>query len=149
MSQVVIVTGGAGGIGSTICRGLVDDGNQLMIADFDVESASRLARELGERALPVQVDVSNKESVDHMVHCTLDHFGKIDVLLNGAGIMPRHQVKDITEDEWDRAVIILAVRSNESPLLGPPLPLPQTGRLLKSECELQHAQVVAISPDDL
>ena len=106
MSKVVIVTGGAGGIGSAICRGLANDGHTVVVADFDREGAERLAKDLGEEALALQVDVGNKESVGKMVEGSLSRFGKIDVLLNGAGIMPRNQVKDITEEEWDRVLRI-------------------------------------------
>jgi len=106
MSQVVIVTGGAGGIGSAICRGLVHDGHTVVIADFDREGAERLAKDLGGEAVALQVDVGNKESVGRMVEESLSRFGKIDVLLNGAGIMPRRQVKEITEEEWDRVLRI-------------------------------------------
>ncbi len=104
MSQVVIVTGGAGGIGSSICGGLVSDGHKVVVADFDGGAAESLAKKLGSGSLAVQVDVSDKKSVEGMVHGTLNQFGNVDVILNGAGIMPRHQVKDITVDEWDRVL---------------------------------------------
>ncbi len=104
MPQVVIVTGGAGGIGSAICRGLVDNGHRVVIADFDGTAAERLTKDLGSGSLAVQVDVSNKKSVENMVSEARSRFGNIDVLLNGAGIMPRHQVKDISEEEWDRVL---------------------------------------------
>ncbi len=104
MPQVVIVTGGAGGIGSAICRGLVDNGHRVVIADFDGTAAEGLTRGLRSGSLAVQVDVSNKKSVENMVGEARSRFGDIDVLLNGAGIMPRHQVKDISEEEWDRVL---------------------------------------------
>ncbi len=104
MSQVIIVTGGAGGMGSAICPGLVGDGHKVVIADFDGTAAERLAKDFGSGSLAVQVDVSNKKSVENMVSEARSRFGDIDVLLNGAGIMPRHQVKDIAEDEWDRVL---------------------------------------------
>ncbi|MEK6613951.1 MAG: SDR family NAD(P)-dependent oxidoreductase, partial [Candidatus Binatota bacterium] len=67
MSQVIIVTGGAGGIGSTICRGLARDGHRVVVADFDREGAARVAQEIGEKAFAVPVDVGNKESVAKMI----------------------------------------------------------------------------------
>jgi len=106
MSQVIIVTGGAGGIGSTICRGLARGGHRVVGADFDREGAARVAQEIGEKAFAVAVDVGNKESVAKMIEQGLAHFGPIDVLLNGAGIMPRHPIKDISEEEWDRVIRI-------------------------------------------
>jgi len=104
MSQVIIITGGAGGICSAICRGLVNDGHKVVIADFDGGAAERLSKDLGSGSLAFQVDVSDKKSVEGMIHTTLNHHGNIDVILNGAGIMPRHQVKDISVDEWDRVL---------------------------------------------
>ena len=106
MSQVIVVTGGAGGIGSAICRGLAHDGHQVVVADFDREGAARLAQELGKESLAVEVDVGSKESVAKMIGESLSRFGRIDVLLNGAGIMPRHEVKDISVEEWERVLRI-------------------------------------------
>jgi NAD(P)-dependent dehydrogenase (short-subunit alcohol dehydrogenase family) len=106
MSQVIVVTGGAGGIGSAICRGLAQDGHKVAVADFDREGAQRVARELGKDALAVEVDVGSKESVARIIQECLDRFGGIDVLFNGAGIMPRHEVKDISAEEWERVLRI-------------------------------------------
>ncbi len=106
MSQVIIITGGAGGIGSGICRELVNDGHKIVVADFDRKGAERVAREIGGEAVALAVDVGNKESVEAMIGETVRRFGQIDVLLNGAGIMPRHPVKDISEEEWDQVIRI-------------------------------------------
>ena len=106
MSQVIIITGGAGGIGKGICRELAHDGHKVVVADFDRDGAERLAHEIGGETLALTVDVGNKESVESMIEETVRRFRHIDVLLNGAGIMPRHPVKDITEEEWDRVIRI-------------------------------------------
>lgn len=106
MSQVIIVTGGAGGIGSGVCGELARDGHNVVVADFDRKGAERVAREIGGEAIALAVDVGNKESVGSLIDETVRHFGRIDVLLNGAGIMPRHPVKDISEEEWDRVIRI-------------------------------------------
>ena len=104
MSQVIIVTGGAGGIGKGICRELAHDGHKLVVADFDRDGAERAAHDCGGETLALTVDVGNKQSVEAMMAETLRRFRCIDVLLNGAGIMPRHTVKDISEEEWDRVI---------------------------------------------
>ncbi len=93
-------------MGSAICPGLVGDGHKVVIDDFDGTAAERLAKDLGSGSLAVQVDVINKKSVENMVSEARSRFGDIDVLLNGAGIMPRHQVKDISEEEWERVLAI-------------------------------------------
>ncbi|HWP57582.1 MAG TPA: SDR family NAD(P)-dependent oxidoreductase [Candidatus Acidoferrales bacterium] len=107
MSRTIIVTGGAGGIGSEICRGLARDGLRVVIADYDANAARSLAGAIakeGAAALPVQVDVGDKASVEQMVQATLLRFGEIDFLLNGAGIITRTPVKDMPEEHWDRVL---------------------------------------------
>ena len=106
MSQVIIITGGAGGIGSSLCRAFVNGGHNVVIADIDREAADHLTAEIGKGVLSHPVDVGNREGVNRMVEETVRRFGRIDVLLNGAGIMPRHPVKDISEEEWDRVLAI-------------------------------------------
>jgi len=106
MSQVIIITGGAGGIGKGICQELVHDGHKVVVADFDRDGAERTAQEIGGETVALTVDVGDKESVESMIDETVRRFRHIDVLLNGAGIMPRHPVKDITEEEWDRVIRI-------------------------------------------
>ncbi len=106
MSQVIVVTGGAGGIGSEICQGLARDDHRVVVADFDGEAAQRVAAKIGKQALPVTLDVGDKASVTRMIETALGKLGQIDVLLNGAGIMPRHPVKEISEEEWDRVIRI-------------------------------------------
>ncbi|OGP63634.1 MAG: hypothetical protein A2169_00605 [Deltaproteobacteria bacterium RBG_13_47_9] len=104
MSEVIIVTGGAGGIGSAICRELAHKGHKIVIDDIDREAADRLAAEIGKDVLVIPVDVGDKEGVSRMVEETIRRFGRIDILVNGAAIMPRHPVKGIAEEEWDRVL---------------------------------------------
>ncbi|MDP6559610.1 MAG: SDR family NAD(P)-dependent oxidoreductase [Candidatus Binatia bacterium] len=109
MAQVAIVTGGAGGIGSEICTALAQDGFQVAVADFNDEAAGQLSDRLkkeGKEALSVKVDVGDEASVAGMTQKVLERYGKIDLLLNGAGIMPRHPVLEISEEEWDRVLRI-------------------------------------------
>lgn len=109
MAQSIIVTGGAGGIGSAICRGLAADGLRVVIADFVGEAAHRLAEELrksGGEAVAVEVDVGDKASVERMVEKSLQSYTQIDFLLNGAGVMSRVPVQEMPEEEWDRVLRI-------------------------------------------
>ncbi|MGH7845181.1 MAG: SDR family NAD(P)-dependent oxidoreductase [Candidatus Binatia bacterium] len=107
MSKTIIVTGGAGGIGSEICRGLAQDGLQVVVADFNGEAAKSLSEEIAKEngmALPMQVDVGNKSSVRQMVDTALSRLGQLDFLLNGAGIISRTSVRDMPEEDWDRVL---------------------------------------------
>jgi NAD(P)-dependent dehydrogenase (short-subunit alcohol dehydrogenase family) len=107
MNEVVVVTGGAGGIGSAICQGLAADGLKVVVADFDDQAASNLAASLereGKAAFAVEVDVGDKASVSRMVERSLERFGQIDFLVNGAGVMTRVAVLEMPEQEWDRVI---------------------------------------------
>lgn len=109
MAQVVIVTGGAGGIGSEICRALASDGMSIVVADFAGEAAARLAEELRKEkgeAFAVEVDVGDKASVSQMAEKSLERYRQIDFLINGAGVMSRFPVAEMPEAEWDRVLRI-------------------------------------------
>ncbi len=109
MAQVIIVTGGAGGIGSAICKGLSADGLQVVIADYAKEAADKTVAEIrankGE-ATAVQTDVGDRQSVGRMVKGTLEKYGRIDFLLNGAGVLTRTPVLEMAEEAWDRVLRI-------------------------------------------
>lgn len=106
---VVIVTGGAGGIGSAICRGLAQDGLKVIVADFAAAAATRLAEEIrGEKgdALALPVDVADSASVSQMLNEALQSYHQVDFLINGAGVMSRIPVREMPEEEWDRVLRI-------------------------------------------
>jgi NAD(P)-dependent dehydrogenase (short-subunit alcohol dehydrogenase family) len=107
MSQVVIVTGGAGGIGAPICRSLAEDGLKVVTADFAQAPGKSLAVEIvkaGGDAMFQKVDVGDKASVNAMVERTLARYSQIDVLINGAGVLSRAPVEEMAEEEWDRVL---------------------------------------------
>lgn len=109
MGQVVIVTGGAGGIGSAICRALAADGLQVVIADFIMEAAAALAKEIGKergKASALRVDVGDRQSASQMVQKSLEQYPQIDFLINSAGVMSRFPVVEMAEEEWDRVIRI-------------------------------------------
>lgn len=109
MAQVAIVTGGAGGIGSEICRALAKDGLKVVVADFAEPIAGSLAAEIckaGGEAAALKVDVGDKKSVHEMVRASLDKYRQIDFLINGAGVMSRMLVLEMPEEEWDRIIRI-------------------------------------------
>jgi 3-oxoacyl-[acyl-carrier protein] reductase len=107
MPQVVIVTGGAGGIGAPICRALAQDGIKVVVADFAEAPGKSLAVEIvnaGGDAMFQKVDVGDKASVNAMVERTLARYSQIDVLINGAGVLSRAPVEEMAEEEWDRVL---------------------------------------------
>ncbi len=108
-NQVAIVTGAGRGIGRGIALRLAEEGAAVTIADVAGESAQQTAqmvRTLGSRAVALEVDVSRSNQVEQMVTQTLDNFGKIDLLVNNAGIIKQKPLVDITEEEWDQTMSI-------------------------------------------
>lgn len=109
MSKCIVVTGGAGGIGSDICRGLSTDGLNVVVADYAKDAAEKVASEIREGkgdAIAVQVDVSNPESVAGMMNQAITKYGQVDYAFCGAGVMDRIAVVDMPEQEWDRVMRI-------------------------------------------
>lgn len=107
---VAIVTGGARGIGLAAAEALSRDGCDLVLADIDLAAASEAAHGLttdDRQAIGVQTDVSSARSVDQMLKTVLDHFGRVDVLVNNAGIAGRAApIHEVTEDEWDTLIAV-------------------------------------------
>ena len=86
--KTALVTGGGNGIGKASCLAFAREGAEVVIADYNRDAADALAGEIvaqGGRAVAVSGDVSDEQSVDHMVAAGLDAFGKIDALLDKAG----------------------------------------------------------------
>ncbi len=87
MKQVVaFVTGGASGLGEATARRIVNDGGKVMIADLAVERGEKMAAELGDSAQFCKTDVSSTESVQAALEKTIEEFGRVDVIVNCAGI---------------------------------------------------------------
>ena len=112
--QILIVTGGAHGIGRAYCEGLAAEGARVVVADIDGQGAEALAASLGEAgfdALAVTADVSQPESTDDMARAAMERFGRIDGLVNNAAIYQRPAVtrgpfEEIPIDEWDRLMAV-------------------------------------------
>lgn len=86
--KVAVLTGGAGVLCSTMARALADQGASVALLDLNLPSAERLAAQLqgsGGRALAVQVDVLDRASVEGAAQKVLEAFGRVDILINGAG----------------------------------------------------------------
>jgi len=105
--KVCLVTGGGKGIGTGICSCLAKEGASVAINySQSKKGAEDLAVKLGSNAMAVKADVSKKEEVDNMIDAVLEKFGKIDVLVNNAGISSYCKFLDLDEQEWDRTIDI-------------------------------------------
>ncbi len=103
--KTAIVTGGASGLGEAIVRRLIADGVTVVIADVDAESGEKLAKELGERASFVQHDVSSEEQWDTLTTHVIEQYGRLDCLVNNAGIAPPGDL-DMDFELWRKVMSI-------------------------------------------
>jgi NAD(P)-dependent dehydrogenase (short-subunit alcohol dehydrogenase family) len=105
--QVGIVTGGGQGLGKVFCRAFAEVGADVVVAEINPETGPQTVSELqamGRRALFVETDVSDRASVQAMVARCLDEYGRVDFLMNNAGITKWCEAEDVSEQDW-RAVI--------------------------------------------
>jgi 3-oxoacyl-[acyl-carrier protein] reductase len=102
--RVAVVTGGTRGIGLAIARLLADDGASVVVSGRDpgrLESAAKELEALGATALAVAADAAKREDADRVVEATRERFGRIDVLVNNAGITRDQLLVRMKDDDWD------------------------------------------------
>ena len=106
-NKIAIVTGGGSGFGAGIVKKFIQEGAKVVVADINLENAEKVAMDSG--GFAVEVDVSNSLSFKNMVDKTLEKFGKIEIMVNNAGIthLP-NSMENISEAEFDK---IFAVNS--------------------------------------
>ena len=105
--KIALVTGGRQGIGETLSLAFAEAGADLALCDLvddgKLEAVAGEVQKMGRRAFTVaKVDTSRKEDVDRMVQKVIDHYGRIDILLNNAGIIIKSPILDVAEKDWDR-----------------------------------------------
>lgn len=103
-TRVAIVTGGAGGIGQTICGRLAREGAAVCVADLDARRAEAVAadlRSIGASAIGLAVDVADGVSFRAAAERTSEQLGPVSLLVNNAGITRPNLVHLMTDDEWD------------------------------------------------
>jgi NAD(P)-dependent dehydrogenase (short-subunit alcohol dehydrogenase family) len=107
--KVAIVTGARRGMGRTHALVLAKAGAKVVVSDIFQEDCEKVVKEIkkdGGEAIAIKCDVSKKEEVDNMVKATVDKWGKIDILINNAGICQFKPFLELTEQEWDRTIDI-------------------------------------------
>ena len=106
-ARVAIVTGGNGGIGFGMARGLATAGAAIVVAARNADKSKRAVTDLealGTRALAVSVDVTDEDAVSRLVSATRDRFGRLDILVNNAGTNIRKPIHEYTLAEWHRVL---------------------------------------------
>jgi NADP-dependent 3-hydroxy acid dehydrogenase YdfG len=105
--KVVIITGAGGGIGSATARLLAERGAKVVVADRRLETAGQVAEQIehsGGTAVAMPVDVTSREEVISLVAAATDRFGRLDVMVNNAGVGPVSYLDELKVDEWDLMV---------------------------------------------
>jgi NAD(P)-dependent dehydrogenase (short-subunit alcohol dehydrogenase family) len=105
---VGLVTGGASGIGAACSRILIDAGHFIVIADYSLAAAQKLASELGPKALAVQADITSEVDCGGMVQAAIERFGRLDFAVNNAGTgnIDKSPIADIAFSEWRRLMSV-------------------------------------------
>lgn len=106
-NRIALVTGAAQGLGKAIALALAGEGAGVVISDVNREGAERAAKEIafsGRETLAFQVDVSKTKEVNEMVSKTLDRLGRIDILINNAGITVDSLLIRLKEADWDKVI---------------------------------------------
>jgi len=107
--KVALVTGAAQGIGKAVALLLARNGADMVVSDINFEKAQETVKEvetIGRKAMAMKVDVSNFNDVDQMTKAILERFGKIDILINNAGIARDKLILRMTEEDWDAVIDI-------------------------------------------
>jgi NAD(P)-dependent dehydrogenase (short-subunit alcohol dehydrogenase family) len=101
--KTVIVTGASAGIGEALARAFVTAGANVVLASRNVEALNSLANELGqEQTFVVSTDVTQRDQVEALLNRTVERFGRLDVLVNNAGVGLMSSVADLDPDEFQQ-----------------------------------------------
>ena len=103
--KVVVITGASSGLGEATARRLVNGGAKVVLGARRMERLQSLAQELGldERAV-VKTDVTQRDQVEALVERAIQLHGRIDVMLNNAGVMPHSPLERLKVEEWDQMI---------------------------------------------
>jgi len=105
--KVVVITGASSGLGEAAAKHLSELGATVVLGARRADRIEKLAKEIVEKAgkaLAITVDVTQREQVKKLVDKTVEQYGRIDVILNNAGVMPLSPVERLNFDEWDTMI---------------------------------------------
>jgi 2-hydroxycyclohexanecarboxyl-CoA dehydrogenase len=107
MKRVAFVTGGASGIGLSICEHLARAGHSVVVADYNgdgAQDAAKAIRESGGQATAAAVDVSDRSQVDQAVQAARDEFGPVGILVTSAALSRREPFEEMSAESWQQII---------------------------------------------
>ena len=140
--KVAVITGGAQGLGKAIALGMGGEGAKVVVADLQADKAKSVAGELaalGAEALGVEVNVASELSVKKLAKQAFDGFGRVDILVNDAGVYLKSPVVYKSEEDWDKTLDInlggnfLCTRA-----FVPAMRAQQSGRIISIASSIAH-----------
>jgi 3-oxoacyl-[acyl-carrier protein] reductase len=141
-NKVAVITGGAQGLGKAIALGMGREGAKVVVADLQADKAKSVAGELASRgaeALGVEVNVASEISVKRLAEEALSGFGRVDILVNDAGVYLKSPVVSKSEEDWDKTMDInlggnfLCVRA-----FVPTMRAQKSGRIISIASSIAH-----------
>ena len=103
--KIAVVTGAGRGMGRAMALGLAESGAHIAVSDINAEAVEDTAgavKALGRESLAVPADMGNPDDIDRMISQAKATFGKIDIMVNNAGVTRYIYIMDVTEEDWDR-----------------------------------------------
>jgi D-sorbitol dehydrogenase (acceptor) len=100
--KTALITGAARGIGLAFARAYAEEGAKVALGDIDYARAEEAARDIGAKAIAVDMDVTRQDSIDAAVAETVAKFGRIDILINNAAVFTAAPITDISREEYAR-----------------------------------------------
>jgi 3-oxoacyl-[acyl-carrier protein] reductase len=104
--RVILVTGGAQGLGAAVCRQMAARGWAVAVADVNAAGAQEVAEACGEAAFAIGVDLARADGPAQVVERTVGRAGRLDVLVNCAAVAPAEAFLDMTADAWEQALLV-------------------------------------------
>src|SRR5690242_13455125 len=104
--RTCLVTGGTSGIGRSVALALAEAGANVVTGSSSADKVAGMKKELGDRHVVTQLDVSNDKSVANAVKLAVDRFGRLDDVINAAGVIMRKPSLDMSTEEFERIVRI-------------------------------------------
>ena len=103
--KIAVVTGAGQGMGRAIALGLAEAGAHIAVSDINtatVEETAVAVEAHGRESLAISADMGNTQDIDRMISQAKDTFGRIDIMVNNAGVTRHTDIMDLSEEDWDR-----------------------------------------------